>query len=102
MKGGIRPEDYDFDVADSVSDTILVGNVTEEMTNGKCVIRVRNNIMAGETLETLSPDGSISTITMPPTLISTDGDWVECANNSQSILLEQQLEPYTILRRVNA
>jgi U32 family peptidase len=102
MNGGIRPEDYDFDVADSVSDTILVGNVTEEMTNGKCVVRVRNNIMAGETLEMLCPDGSISTITMPPTLISTGGDWVGCANSSQSILLEQQLEPYTILRRVNA
>jgi U32 family peptidase len=101
MNGGIRPEDYDFDVADSVSDTILVGNVTEEMINNKCVVRVRNNIIAGETLEMLSPDGSISTITMPPTLISTGGDWVGCANNSQSILLEQQLEPYTILRRVN-
>lgn len=101
MKGGIRPEDYDFDVADSVSEAILVGNITEEKINGKCVVRVRNNIMAGETLETLSPDGSISTVTMPPMLISTDGDWFEYANNSKSILLEQQLEPYTILRRVN-
>ena len=29
MKGSVRPDDYDFDLSDSVSDTILVGNVTE-------------------------------------------------------------------------
>jgi putative protease len=101
MKGSIRPEDYDFNQADSVSDTILVGDVTEERTNGKCVIRVRNNIMAGENLETLSPDGSISAITMPQALVTIDGKQVDCANNSQYIFLEQDLKPYTILRRLN-
>jgi len=101
MKGSIRPDDYDLYQADSNSDTILVGNVTEEKINGRCVIRVRNNILAGETLETLSPDGVISTITMPPRLVVTDGNLVECANNSQYIFLEQELKPYTIIRRVN-
>jgi U32 family peptidase len=102
MGGAVRPEDYNFNEADSVSDTILVGNITEEKINSRCVLRVRNNISAGETLELLSPDGSISTITMPQMLVSIEGAQIECANNSQSILLEQQLEPYTILRRVNA
>jgi U32 family peptidase len=101
MQGGVRPEDYDFNMADSVSEAILVGNVTEEEVNGKNVIRVRNNIIAGETLEMLSPDGSISTITMPPSLATMDGSMVERANNSQYILTEQHLEPYTILRRVS-
>lgn len=102
MKGSIRPEDYDFDLADSVSDTVLVGNITEEKIDDKSVVRVRNNIIAGETLEMLCPDGSISTLTLPQMLITTDGDCVEWANNSQSILLEQKLKPYTILRRINS
>ena len=102
MKGSIRPDDYDFNVADSVSDTILVGNITEERLKGRCVIRVRNNIMAGETLETLGPDGCISVITMPQALVTTDGNRVECANNSQHIFIDQELKPYTILRRVNS
>ena len=101
MKGSIRPDDYDLYQADSNSDAILVGNAVEEKIDGKCVIRVRNNILAGETLETLSPDGSISTITMPQTLVTIDGKRVDCANNSQSILIEQGLKPYTIIRRVN-
>jgi putative protease len=101
MKGSIRPEDYDFNVADSVSDTILVGNITEERIDGRCVIRVRNNILAGETLETLSPDGVLSTVTMPQILEAIDGTRTGCANNSQSIFSNQELMPYTILRRVN-
>jgi len=101
MKGSIRPDDYDLFQADSNSDTILVGNVTEERIDGRCVIRVRNNIMAGETLETLSPDGTISIITMPQMLEAIDGTRTECANNSQYIFYYQELPPYTILRRVN-
>jgi len=100
MKGSICPDDYDFNVADSVSDTILVGNITEEKINGKCVLRVRNNISTGETLETLSPDGNISSVTMPHILVTIDGDRIECANNSQYLLFDQELKPYTILRRV--
>jgi U32 family peptidase len=101
MKGYIKPDDYDFNLADSISDTILVGNITEERIDGRCVIRVRNNIMAGETFETLSPDGSFSTVTMPRILVATDGTHTECANNSQYIFSDQELVPYTILRRVN-
>lgn len=102
MKGSISPDDYDFNIADSIFETTLVGNITEERIKGRCVIRVRNNIMAGEKLEILSPEGSISTIKMPQELVTTDGDLVEIANNSQSILIDQELEPYTILRRVDA
>ena len=100
MKGSIKPEDYDFNIADSISDTIVVGNVVEERIDGRCVIRVRNNIMARETLETLSPDGSISTITMPEVLAATDGTRADYANNSQYIFSDLELMPYTILRRV--
>jgi U32 family peptidase len=99
MKGSIGPDDYELNQTVSSSETILVGNIIEEKIDGKCVIRVRNNILAGESLETLSPDGVLSTISMPQTLFTTDGKQVQCANNSQSILLEQQLRPYTILRR---
>jgi putative protease len=101
MKGSIKPDDYDFNIADSISDTILVGNITEEKIDDRCVIRVRNNITAGETLETLSPKGDLSAVTMPQILEATDGTRTVCANNSQYIFFDQELMPYTILRRVN-
>ena len=101
MKGSVGPDDYEPNQAASDSETILVGNITEEKINGKHVLRVRNNILAGEMLETLSPDGSLATISMPPMLLTTGGDRVQCANNSQCILIEGDLSPYTILRRVN-
>lgn len=100
MKGAILPEDYDINMAESIFETILVGNVAEERIEGKCVIRVKNSIKAGETIEMLTPDGTISSITMPQVFVTTDGVQVECANNSQSILIDQELMPYTILRRV--
>lgn len=100
MKGAILPDDYDINLAESSFDTIFVGNVTEERINNRCVIRVRNSITAGETLEMLSPDGTISSITMPQVFVTTDGTQMECANNSQSVLIDQELMPYTILRRV--
>jgi len=100
MKGKIDSSDYQRDKSTSQSESIFVGNVTEERINGRCVLEVRNKIFAGEKLETLSPDGSLSTITMPAPLSTTDNRQVDFANNSQFILMEQDLKPYTILRRV--
>jgi len=100
MKGSIDSNDYQRDKSTSQSKSIFVGNVTEERINGKCVLEVRNKIHAGESLEALCPDGSLSTITLPAPLKTTDNHQTEFANNSQFILLDQDLEPYTILRRV--
>jgi len=61
---------------------------------------VRNKIYAGEELEIMTPDGSLSTLTLLAPLTTTDGQQADFANNSQFILLEQDLRPYTILRRV--
>ena len=64
------------------------------------VPEVRNRIHAGETLEVLSPDGSLSSLILPAPLSTTDDQQVSIANHSQFILLDQPLKPYTILRRL--
>jgi putative protease len=100
MKGEIDNSDYQRDKSTSQSESVFVGNVTEDMINGMCVLEVRNKIIAGEELEVLSPDGSLTTTAMPAPLLTTDGRKVDFANNSHFLLLLQDLKPYTILRRV--
>jgi putative protease len=100
MKGEIDRTDYQREKSVSQSNSVFVGNVLEKKSQGKCVLEIRNKIHAGEVLEVLSPDGSLSTITLPSPLITIDNQHVEFANNSQSVLLEQDLKAYTILRRV--
>jgi putative protease len=100
MKGEINHTDYQREMSTSLSTSVFVGNVLEEKSQGKCVLEIRNKIHAGEALEVLSPDGSLSTITLTSPLITTDNQHLEFANNSQFVLLEQDLKAYTILRRV--
>ena len=100
MKGNITPDDYSTGESLSQASSIFVGNVTGQMINGKSVLEVRNKIHAGENLEVLAPDGSMSTITLPQPLVTTEGDEAEFANNSQFILLDKEPAEYTILRRV--
>lgn len=100
MKGEIDGSDYQRSRSTSQSESIFVGNVMEDKICGRSVLEVRNKIFAGEELEVLSPDGSLSLITMPAPLLTTDDRQVDYANNSQFILIEQDLEPYTILRRI--
>ena len=100
MKGHIDSDDYQRDKSTSQSKSRFVGNVTEKKTNGKSLLEVRNKIFAGETLEILSPDGALSMISLPDPLKTAEGNTVEYANNSQFIQLDQDLVPYTILRRI--
>lgn len=100
MKGNITPDDYSVSQSLSQANSTFVANVLEKKQQGKNVIEVRNKIRAAETLETLSPDGALSSITLPKPLETTDGQFVDFANNSQFVLLDVPLKPYTILRRL--
>ncbi|MGD9230382.1 MAG: U32 family peptidase C-terminal domain-containing protein, partial [Desulfobacterales bacterium] len=100
LKGEIDSTDYQRETSKSQSTSVFVGNIIEQKSQGKCILEIRNKIHAGEALEVLSPDGSLSTITLPSPLITTDNQHVKFANSSQFVLLEQDLKAYTILRRV--
>ena len=100
MKGGIRSDDYQRDTNASQFDSVFVGNVKTEKINGKSVVEVKNKIAAGETLEMLSPGGGIGSFTLPAPLKLIDGRNVDIANNPQTVLVDRDLEPYTILRRI--
>jgi len=102
MKGSINADDYQQDESRSHSESIFVGNVLEKDEDGRTVVEVRNKITAGDTLEILRPDGSFGEITMPETLLTTTGEKVLVVNNSQFLILEGLLPPFTVLRRLSA
>ena len=62
---------------------------------------MKNKIHAGEILEILNTDGSLDTVKMPSPLLTKEGEKADFVNHTQFVLLEQNLKPYTILRRVN-
>jgi len=102
MKGGITVDDYQQDESRSHCESIFVGNVVEVEDEGRTILEVRNKITAGDTLEILRPDGSFGEITMPESLLTTEDEVVSVVNNSQFLVLEEPLLPYSILRRVTA
>ncbi len=102
IKGSIGPDDYAVDAVSSTGESILVGNVLEEKVGGRSVVEVRNTISAGQDLELLTPDGNTSLMTMPQPLVTRDGHQFDKVNNSQFVVLEQPLAPYSILRRIAA
>jgi U32 family peptidase len=102
MKGDINAEDYQHDVSRSHGASIFVGNILEDAPEGKTVLEVRNKISAGETLEVLTPDGVFSEITMPDSLLTTTGETVTVVNNSKFLVMEEDLPPYALLRRLKS
>ena len=100
MKGWVDRDDYQYHQSTSHSESVFVGNITEEKIDGRSIMEVRNKIYTGEELEVLSPDGSLSTAIMPQKLTTTEGQDVDFANHSQFILMETEMKPYTLLRRV--
>ena len=101
MKGYTDIGDYQFEHSCSTSGSVFIGNIKGEKIDEHSVLEVRNKVDAGEELEILSTDGSLSKIIMPKPLITSNGFEVDFANHSQSILIDKNLKPFTILRRVN-
>ncbi len=98
-KGTVQPDDYSVGKSLSGAESTFVGNVID-CNCGVSTIEVRNKIHAGDVLEVLKPDGSLSTITMSDPLTDSQGKALDFANNSQFVLLAESLPEYTILRRV--
>lgn len=98
-KGMVKPDDYSVGKSLSGAESTFVGNVTD-CDCGVSTVQVRNKIHAGDTLEVLKPDGSLSTITMPTPLTTFHGESVDFANNSQYVVLPENLPEYTILRKL--
>ncbi len=100
MKGEVEAGDYAVEKGSSSGEAVFVGNVMEKEVDGRSVIEVRNTITAGQTLELLTTEGKLSSVTMPQPLVTREGEEVEFANNSQFLVLEEKLAAYSILRRM--
>ncbi len=102
MKGEITPEDYAAKRNESNSNAVFVGNIIEEKKadNNWCVCEIRNKITAGDELEVLKPDGSLSVIKIDSPITTVKGKTVDVVNNSQFIRIKDDLPKYSILRRI--
>ena len=100
MKGEISADDYKTQAGKYMSTSVWVANTTEKLQDDYRICEIKNSIIAGEQLEMLTPDGKISTLTLPSQLMTVDGRSVERANNQDFVLLDKQLPPYSILRRL--
>jgi putative protease len=100
VKGMVKPDDYSVGKSLSGAESVFVGNVIDSDC-GVSTIEVRNKIHAGDTLEVLKPDGILSEITLPDPLTDSKGEHLDFANNSQFILVTDELPEYTILRRLH-
>jgi len=98
MKGDVTPGDYAWDNSKPKATVLFVANVIESQ-NAETVLRIRNKIKAGETLEVLSPNGSIREIKMPTPIRLKDGTTNDTVNNEDVIIIDQELEKYSILRK---
>ena len=101
VKGTVKPDDYSVGKSLSGAESTFVGNVTD-CDGGVSTVEVRNKIHAGDVLEVLKPDGSLSEITLPVPLTTSHGEHVDFANNCQYIVLTETLPEYSILRRINS
>jgi len=100
IKGDIGVEDYQLEQSESQGNSVFTANVLEETNTGRAVLEIRNKIYAGEELEVLTPNGAISKLTLPKPLVTTAGEKVDFANNSQFVSVNENLPAYTILRRI--
>lgn len=101
MKGNITPDDYSTGQSLSQANAIFVGNVTAQNADGKSIVEVRNKILAGDTLEVLTPNGQISQLKMSTPLLTNKNEKTDFANNSQFIIIDADLPQYTILRKLH-
>ncbi len=101
MKGNITPDDYQIDGEGSVSEAEFLGNILPEKKDGFSVLEIRNKIFGGETVELLTPDGNTVEYSFPEILLFDDGTADKEASHSKFILLKENFEPYSILRRIN-
>jgi putative protease len=99
MKGPITTDDYEIDTHRCEFSSVMVAITTEELYEGRRVCSVKNTIHAGERLEVLTPEGVLE-YTLPDAIITIEGERVIQANNQDTILLDETLPAYSVLRRV--
>lgn len=98
--GKVSSGDYSFDLGKYESEAEFVGHTSSEIYGDMREVIVKGNIYAGETLERLTPDGRISEIIMPVPLLCKNGEKKDTAHSSDIILIDKDINEYTILRRV--
>ena len=104
-KGGIQPEDYKWHDGQPAATSRFLGMVEPgegdaPLQKRRIWVDVRNRMVAGETVEYLTPEGRIGTATLPALLKTLDGDELPEVHHGTTVLLPFDWPPWTMIRRI--
>ncbi len=98
IKGSVTPDDYDYTIGSPTATSLFLGEVTEQLDNGRSLLQVRNKICASDQVEVLQPDGSIHPEILPGILTTADGE--KSPQVTHGVLeLPLALPQYSIIRK---
>jgi putative protease len=100
MKGSIEPDDYKIEKSSSIADSLFLGYITEDVIPGKSVMDIRNKTFAGDNVEILKTDGTVSEATLPATLVDVKNEPMAHASHGKHLVLPFELPSYSIIRRM--
>ncbi len=105
MKGAITEDDYRFDnsapYATSKFLGIIIPKQKEDTNQNRCLLDVRNQIIAGEQVEYLTPAGEIGMLSFPEYLETVNGEILKEAHHTKILSVPFCLPDYSIIRRVH-
>ncbi len=100
MKGSIEPDDYKIEKSSPTSDSLFLGYITDQVIPGKSVMDIRNKTFAGDLVEVLRADGTMTEITLPGILVDVEAEEMIHASHGKFLVLPFELPPYSIIRRM--
>jgi putative protease len=99
MKGSIEPDDYKIEKSSPTSDSSFLGYITEDVIPGKSVMDIRNKTFAGDLVEVLRTDGTVTEAALPSVLVDVKNEETTHASHGKLLVLPLELPPYSIIRR---
>lgn len=98
--GQVNENDYSTDLAKYISDAEFIAHGTGNIKDDLREFKVKGNMYAGETLEMLTPNGDITSLTLPSPILCGDGKYREVVHSSDTAMLDKNLHEFAMLRRL--
>ena len=98
--GQVNENDYSTDLAKYISDAEFIAHGTGNIKDDMREFKVKGNMYAGETLEMLTPNGDITSLTLPNPILCGDGKYREVVHSSDTAMLDKNLDEFAMLRRL--
>lgn len=100
MKGTVSMEDYRFERGGYDRNSVILLHTLPETVGNMRKFSVKESAHAGESLEVLKSDGTLSEYTLPSPLLTDRNEEVQVVHNNHTLLLPDIFGEYALLRRI--